>query len=226
MPRSAILLALVLASCGNLDDLTTLSIRVHSPSSSADSLRRFPPNTPLPERIQVRVYQSRAGDTDMLKEPVKHVDEAWDDLEEDPTTQKKYLLVTVRSNAEKDYTYVLQLASLVANPVEEGDLYIDECGTIGNIQAEKGAKVRLDLHTHLDDCSRLPCGHDGHCIGERYCLSFECQSAGACTTSADCPEGAYCNDQGACDSSCTATDSRCTNDYTCCGGICSIHCPN
>lgn len=219
-------LVLVLVSCGNPAGLTTLSIQVHSPSGPADSLRRFPPYTPLPERIQVQVYKSRAEDNDMLEDPLRNVDEAWDDLGEDPATRKKYLLVTVPSNAEKDYTYVLRLASLVANTAGSGDRYVDECGSIGNITAGIGAKVRLDIHTHLGDCSQLPCGHDGHCIGERYCLSFECQGDGACTTSADCPEGAYCNDLGACDSSCTAASSRCTGDYTCCGGICSIHCPS
>jgi hypothetical protein len=225
MAKVLVVLVFILASCGDPDDLTILSIQVHSPSGSADSLRRFPPNTPLPERIQVQVYKAFAEDQDMLKDPVRNVDEAWEDLEEDPTTQKKYLLVTVRSNAEKDYTYVLRLASLVANPVEAGDLYVDECGSIGNIKAEKGQKVRLDIHTHLGDCSQMPCGHDGHCIGERYCLSFECQASGACNTNADCPQGAYCNDQSACDSSCEPSNSRCTSDYLCCGGICSIHCP-
>ena len=214
-----------LAACGGQGDLATLSIQVHSPSGAGGSLRRFPPNTPLPDRIQVQVFKAFSDDDGMLKDKQAEVDEAWEDLQEDPNTQRKHLLITVPSNAEKDYTYVLRLASLIENAVEPGVLDVDECGTIGNIIAEKGAKVRLDIYTHLGDCSLLPCSHDGHCIGERYCLSFECQNARACATNNDCPEGAYCNDQSSCDSACIVGVARCTGDYRCCGGICSIHCP-
>jgi hypothetical protein len=110
--------------------------------------------------------------------------------------------------------------------VEPDVLYVDECGAVGNIVAEKGAKVRLVLDTHLGDCGDLLCSHEGHCIGDRYCLSFECQDGRACSTDDDCPQGAYCNDLGSCDSACDAASSRCTGDYPCCGGICSVHCPN
>ena len=200
--------------------MATLSIQVHSPSGPEGSLRRFPPNTPLPDRIQVQVFRAFSEDDDILKDKaVDDIDEAWEDLSEDPISQKKHLLITVPSNAEKDYTYVLRLASLI-------ETVVDECGTIGNIAAEKGKKVRLDIYTHLGDCSRLPCSHDGHCVGARYCLSFECHSGGTCVTNDDCPEGAYCNEQN-CDSDCTVGDSLCTGaDTSCCGGICSIHCPS
>jgi len=149
----------------------------------------------------------------------------WEDLPEDPASGKKYLLITVPSNADKDYTYVLHLASLVENAAEPDLLYVDECGVIGNIRAEKGAKVRLDMYTHLGDCSQLFCSHDGHCVGERYCLSFECKDGAACAVTDDCPEGAYCNESGFCGSQCTTEESRCTGIYNCCGGICSVHCP-
>ena len=173
------------------------------------------------------MFRAFADDVGILEEKaVDDIDEAWEDLQEDPDTQKKYLLVSVPSNANKDYTYVLRLASLVENLAEPGVLYVDECGTIGNIAAEKGAKVRLDIYTHLGDCSDLLCSHDGHCIGERYCLSFECQSGGACAVHDDCPEGAYCNDFGSCDSACSVEESRCTGIYACCAGICSVHCPS
>jgi len=225
MAKTAVLLVVLIASCGGQGDLATLSIQVHSPSGPEDSLRRFPPNTPLPDRLQVQVYRSFADDDGILEDrAVDDIDEAWEDLSEDPTSHKKHLLITVPSNAEKDYTYVLRLASLVENVAEPGVLDVDECGTIGNIVAEKGAKVRLDINTNLGDCG-LPCNHDGHCVGERYCLSFECQSGNTCTTSDNCPEGAYCDGQN-CDSGCSDTGSQCPVTHPCCGGICSIHCPS
>jgi len=220
MNKAAVLLFLFCASCSGGEDLASLSIQIHSPS-----LRRFPPNTPLPEEIQVQVFRAFPDDNGMLKDRVENIQERWEDLPEDPTTEKKYLLVTIPSNADKDYTYLLQLSSWVENAVEPVVLYVDECGAIGNIRAEKGAKVRLDMYTHPGDCAQLLCSHDGHCIGERYCLSFECQDGAACTVTDDCPEGAYCNEFGACDSRCTTDDSRCTGIHYCCGGICSIHCP-
>ena len=172
------------------------------------------------------MFRAFSDDDGMLEDEEAEIDEAWEDLQEDPITQKKYLLITVPSNTEKDYTYVLRLVSLIENAAESGVLDVDECGTIGNIVAEKGAKVRLDIYTHLGDCSRLPCSHDGHCVGGRYCLSFECHSSDTCTTNDECPEGAYCNDQSNCDSACIVGVARCTGDYYCCGGICSIHCPS
>lgn len=222
---ATVLLVMFCVSCGGGDDLASLSIRIHSPSGSGVSLRRFPPYTPLPEEIRVQVFRSFADDADILADKVEDIQKAWDELPEDPVTQKKYLLITVPSNENEDYSYVLHLASLVENEMLPGELYVDECGVIGNIKAEKGAKVRLDIYTHLGDCNQLFCSHDGHCIGERYCLSFECQDSAACTVPDDCPEGAYCNEFGNCDSRCTAEDSRCTGIYKCCGGICSVHCP-
>jgi len=219
-----LLLVLLLASCGP-GDLATLSIQVHSPADPTRSLRRFPPNTPLPDEIRVQVLRAFADDAAMLEDEAADVQVAWEDLEEDPSSGKKYLLITVPSNAGKDYSYVLRLASLVENAVEPGVLDVDECGVIGNIVAEKGSKVRLDIYTHLGDCSQLSCSHDGHCIGERYCLSFECKEGAACAVPDDCPEGAYCNEFGNCDSRCSADEPRCTGIYTCCAGICSIHCP-
>ena len=214
------LLFLLCVSCGGQEDLATLSIQVHSPS-----LRRFPPNTPLPDEIRVQVFRTYADDSDILEDRVVDIQEAWDSLSEDPTSGKKFLLITVPSNAKKDYAYLLHLASLVENVAEPGVLYVDECGVIGNIKAEKGAKVRLDIYTHLGDCSQLFCSHDGHCVGDRYCLSFECKDGATCAVHDDCPEGAYCNEFSHCDSRCTTDDSRCTGIYECCAGICSVHCP-
>jgi hypothetical protein len=227
MKRSlAVLLVLACVSCGDGDDLASLSIQIHSPSGPGGSLRRFPPNTPLPKEIRVQIFRSFADDSDLLADKAVDIQEVWEDLPEDPTSGKKYLLITVPSNAEKDYTYVLHLASLVENVVEPEVLYVDECGVIGDIRAEKGDKVRLDIYTHLGDCSELFCSHDGHCIGSRYCLSFECKDGAACMVPDDCPEGAYCNEFGFCDSLCTTEESRCTGVYRCCGGICSVHCPD
>lgn len=225
MNKAVVLLVLLCTGCGGGNDLASLAIQIHSPTGADRSLRRFPPNTPLPKEIRVQVFRSFPDDADILQDRAAEIQQPWEELPEDASSGKKYLLVTVPSNADKDYTYVLHLASLVENEVEPGVLYVDECGVIGNIRAEKGAKVRLDIYTHLGDCSQLFCSHDGHCVGERYCLSFECKDGAACTVTDDCPEGAYCNEFGACDSRCTTEESRCTGIYNCCGEICSVHCP-
>jgi hypothetical protein len=208
---------LALGACGQSDDLAYLALRVHSPAQPTGSLRRFPPYLPAPLDVHVQVFKS----SDLLGRPAADVDVAWDDLEIDPDSGSRYLLVGVTSNAGKNFSYVLKLESIVGDG--SGGLIVDECGVVGQITAEPGAKVALDISTHLEECSRLLCQHDTDCVGEsRYCLSFECQDRATCD---QCPPGANCDDFNWCASACEqATD--CEDGFGCCHGICSASCPD
>ena len=208
---------LAVYGCGPQADTAYLALRVHSPAPTAGQTRRFPPNLPAPLDVHVQVFKS----TDLLGTPAADVDVAWADLDVDPDSGSRYLLVGVTSNQGKDYSYLLKLESIVDDG--NGGLVVDECGVIGQIVAAPGQKLALDISTHLDACSRLLCQRDSDCVGEsRYCLSFECQDRASCD---QCPPGAYCDtgyDQ--CAGSCTQDDD-CTSDFGCCQGICSASCP-
>jgi hypothetical protein len=205
-----------IAACGAPDNRATLAIKVTSPTDGDDVLRRFPPNLPAPLNISVRVFRSDRLD----KAPIVDIDEAWNDLEIDPDSGSRFLLVKVPANKEKEHTYLLRLASIVEDGL--GGLEIDECGAIGRIVAAEGEKVRLPMSTHLGDCTPLLCQRDADCPGERrYCLSFECQDSQTCGM---CPAGAYCDGYGYCAGACE-TDAECEDDFRCCQGICSVHCP-
>jgi hypothetical protein len=165
-----------------------------------------------PDRIQVKILRS----DDILGKAVTDMDEAWADLEEDPTTQKKYLLVEVPANEGKGYTYLLRLTSIVASQP-------NECGAIGQIVAVKGAKKQLEIVTHPGDCDAILCQSDNDCPGEsQYCLSFECQDG---DVTCQCPAGAYCKNSEKCAADCTPQDNQCTDNFVCCYNICSAHCP-
>ncbi len=210
------LFALLAISCGRSDE-AYLALKVNSPSDQLDDLRRFPPNMPAPLNVRVEIFKS----TDLLGTAAYDLDQAWDDLESDPVSTKKYLLITIASNQDKDYSYLLRLSSIV----QDGPgLIVDECGVIGQIVAAKGDKVQLRMTTHLGACKILMCQKDQDCVGEnRYCLSFECQDRTPCPAE-ECPEGAYCNGFGHCAGACEI-DSECEDTFLCCQGMCSAHCP-
>ena len=215
MPFLAVFFSLI--ACGQDDDSAYLALKVISTPYEDGALRRFPPNLPEPLNISVRVYRS----DNLLGSPVVDINEAWEELEVDPESEKKYLLIPVKSNAGKNYNYLLRLASIVDD--NQGGLVIDECGVIGHIVASRGAKASLQLATHYGDCSKLICEKDGDCVGEnRYCLSFECQDRQAC---GNCPTGAYCDEFGWCAGSCDI-DEDCNDGFVCCQGMCSAHCPS
>ncbi|MBN2497182.1 MAG: hypothetical protein JXR96_21495 [Deltaproteobacteria bacterium] len=225
-----------LASGCEAEERAQLSIRIISPRAGDSDLRGFSDPEHPPEYIQIMVCRSSDTAT-----PIVNMDEAWDNLKED--SGKKYLLIDIPPNEEDGDPYILQLASKVS---VDGGFDVDECGTIGNILAARGAKVRLDVATHEEDCFWL-CSQDEHCAGGAYCLSFECYPQPQhtctvdedCTTGAicdggicdppciedtDCPTGAHC-DQGTCNAQCGMGLPECLGHFNCCAGICSQSCP-
>lgn len=214
MWRLVLLLALIVSwgagGCGP-GDRAWLALRVHAPDPAApDGVRRFPPFGE-PDRVRLQVFRS----DDVLGKPVVDLDRAWEEIEQtDEGT--RFLLVTVNSNEDKDYAYILRLASVV-------DEAVDECGALGQIKAAPGEKVPLDLHTHEGDCTQTLCQNDGDCIGERYCLAFECHPGTVCGL---CPPGAYCDAQSdQCSGACGSGATLCSHDYVCCGQVCAPACP-
>ena len=214
------LLALPGLSCGRSDD-AYLALKVNSPPDELNDIRRFPPNMPAPLNVRVEIFKST--DLDPNEKPTLDLDQAWDELESDPVSGNKYMLITIPANEDKDFEYLLRLSSIVDE--DQGALEVDECGVIGRIVAAKGAKVRLDMTTHLGACKILMCQKDTDCVGEdRYCLSFECQDRTAGCPTAECPDGAYCDGFGLCAGACTV-DTECEDSFSCCQGMCSAHCP-
>ncbi|MBW1808821.1 MAG: hypothetical protein JRJ19_05395 [Deltaproteobacteria bacterium] len=213
------LLALSGLSCGHSDD-AYLALKVNSPPDGLNDIRRFPPYMPSPLRVHVEIFKST--NLDPNEKPTLDLDQAWDELESDPVSGNKFMLITISANEDKDFEYLLRLSSIIEDGM--GGLIVDECGVIGQIVAAKGAKVRLDMTTHLGACKILWCQKDQDCVGEdRYCLSFECQGRTACPAE-DCPDGAYCDGFGFCAGACTA-DTECEDNFRCCQGMCSAHCP-
>ena len=202
-------------ACGQTDGFT-IAVRVTTVVNQTDALRRFPPNTPEPDRLQVKILRL----TGLNDQPLIDLDQAWTDLVEDPVTTRKYLLIDVPANAGKDDPYVLQLSSQVGET-------IDECGAVGPIVADRGQKVSVDVAPHPGDCQARLCAGDDDCAEGGFCLSFECREAIGCSLDSDCPSGASCQ-QDACGATCeidsdcpTSTDGQ---PFTCCIGFCAAAC--
>lgn len=224
---SSILVALSLltAGCGP-EDGTAIAIRVRMAPQATDGLRGFTPENP-PEWIHAAVVRSSAlaeegGDY----KPVAEVDEAWDDLETDPLTGRRLLLLGVKPNEGKADPYLLHVESQITDPL--GRRAVDACGVVGGIVTAKGEKKAVDLVAHLDLCGLL-CADDARCIGPRWCLAFECQDETSCGTDDDCPLGAWC-DTDRCTGRCGAGLPDCRGDpdngdmFECCEGICARSC--
>jgi len=205
-----VVIAEVASGCGP-DERAWLALRVHAGAPDGPGgTRRFPPYGE-PDRVRLQVFRS----DDVLGSPVAKLDRAWDQLEESDSGSK-YVLVTVASNRDREHAYILRLSSLVGDAV-------DECGAVGQIRAAPGEKVLLDLHTHQGDCMQTLCQNDDDCIGERYCLDFECHPGTACGS---CPSGAYCDTvSGQCAGACGSGATLCTFDHICCGEVCALSCP-
>ena len=210
-----IIALLGLAACGS-EDSATIAIQVISPSASNDvDLREFNEINP-PEKVLVLVHRS-SGVTDA---PVVDIGENWSDLNRDPGTGNPYMLIDVPPNTGEADPYILRLASLVT---QEDSQVVDECGIIGNIVADRGAKLRLIITTHLGNCSWI-CATDEDCVGDRYCQSFECQDSIYCSSDLDCPAGAHCSAENMCSAICGGDHPDCSLPFVCCRNICSRSC--
>jgi hypothetical protein len=218
-----IALAVLVFSCGSEDPGVQLSIRIHSGESSPSSLREYNPLDP-PEQIFVRIYRS----LDLAGVPVKDISSAWSDLPIDSKEGKKFLLVNVPTNENKNDPYVLRLWGSI---LENNEPKVDFCGVVGNILAVGGEKksyhVPVDIYLHAGDCN-APCSKDLDCENSGYCLSFECQEKKSCTfpSTLGCPDGTYCNENNECSAFCYP-QFGCTYPaiYCCSGSSCSRCCP-
>ena len=203
----------LLCACGR-EDLAYMGIKISSPEQAA--LRRFPPGTPEPLFVNLRVFRSDA----LLGSWVTNLDLAWTELVPDQETRKRTVQVAVPPNAEKTYDYLLRVSSVI----DDGNngLVADECAVAGFLKVAAGEKKQLNVSAHTGGCSPLLCQSASDCIGQRYCLAFECYDQQEC---GKCPAGAGCDADGHCSGDCL-DDSWCTAAYRCCRGICSPHCPD
>ena len=211
----AILLLLGLTACGG-EEPATLTLKVNSASSvDSDDLREFNDVNP-PEKVLVLVARS----SDVTGSPMADVSERWIELARDSNSGRPYLLVDVPPNAGQADPYILRLASVVT----EGDTeVVHECGVIGNIVADRGAKLRLEITTHDGNCNWI-CASDEDCVGDRYCQSFECQNGIYCLSDLDCPAGGHCSEDNQCSARCGDALPDCPLGFVCCQYICSQSC--
>lgn len=206
-----------ISTCGSEDENAALVIRVRSAANMSDALRAFNPANP-PERVALYVLRSSnpSGDS------VARVEVAWNELEKDPLTGRRFILVSVPANKGRDDPYLLRLGSIVKNPNTQ-EFEADACGAVGQIVAAPGAKVLVEIVAHAGPCQAL-CSRDSDCPNDHYCASFECWDQTQCAIDDDCtPAGAYCFDE-TCRATCSSTDDPCLNPAFCCGEICSVHC--
>jgi hypothetical protein len=204
-------LPFILTCCASAD-LAFLAVKVQR-----TELRRFPPGEPPPLYVNVRVLRSDR----LLGSPVVNRDLAWEELQPDPQTGKRWLEIAVPANQDKDFDYLLRLSSVIATT--EGGLWPDECGVAAYLKAAAGEQVPVEVVVHPGECSRLLCQRRSDCIGEqRFCLSFECYDWQLCGR---CPEGAGCDSLGFCTGEC-ASDTDCTASLRCCRGTCARNCPD
>lgn len=225
LPAILVTLTLLPAGCGS-QDTTAIAIRVRMAPDTQDGLRGFTPENP-PEWIHAAV--ARASDLAVeggAYKPVAEVDEAWDDLQTDPLTGRRLLLLGVKPNEGQADPYLLQVESQVTDPL--GRRAVDACGVVGGIVTAKGEKKAVDLVAHLDLCGLL-CADDTRCVGPRWCLGFECQDEQTCAADDDCPLGAWC-DADRCTGRCGDGLPECRGDpdngdvFVCCEGICARSC--
>lgn len=219
----ALLLSAAAAACGPADS-TAIAVRVRMIEAGSGALRGFTPDNP-PQWVRAEVVRASALDSAGADyKPAAAVESAWDALERDPLTERRFLLLDVKPNAGDADPYLLQVASLVEDEV--GRPTVDACGVTGGIVTEKGEKKRVDLYAHLGDCGML-CADDARCVGPRWCLGFECQAEQACSDDGDCPAGAYC-DGTSCSGLCGGERPDCRDPqgagWTCCDGVCALGC--
>lgn len=201
--------------CGG-GDTSWLALRIH-PADQATAWRRFPPASPEPLFVNVRVFRS----DDPLGSPVANQDAEWAGMEKDPDSGQRFMRVAVPANDQREYEYLVRVSSVIDDG--SGGALVDECGVAAHVVAPAGMQVPVELVTHLGDCSPLLCQVRADCVGvARYCLSFECYDGSIC---GQCPAGAGCDAAGKCSGDCGADDD-CTNGFGCCRGTCSSHCPD
>ena len=204
---------LALAGCGS-GDTSWLALQIHSAAGRA-SARRFPPNSPEPLWVNVRVFRS----DDLLGPAVANEDAEWATMETDPDSGQRLMRVAVPANQERNYEYLVRVSSVVDDG--SGGALVDECGVTAHVVAPAGLQVPVELVTHPGDCSPLLCQVRSDCVGlKRYCLSFECYDETIC---GQCPAGAGCDLAGNCSGDCQ-TEDDCTDGFGCCRGTCSSHC--
>lgn len=214
-----LLLSILAAACGS-DQMASLSVRIVHLEQDESGLRAFDLNNP-PDRVLAQVIRSSSLNQEGgVLSTVSKVDEAWDDLERDPVTDRRLLLLSVPPNAGKADPYLLYVASLVSD--ELGRLVEDECGVLGGIETERGEKKAVELVTDLGPC-QMVCASDLRCVGPRWCLNFECQDETVCLDHSQCPTGARC-DVGVCTGVCGTDTPPCRDEYVCCYGVCASNC--
>lgn len=208
------LLVVALCACGEGEDLAYLGVKISA--TGEGTARRFPPGTPEPLFVNLRVYRS----DDLLGAAVMNLDAAWADLVPDEETGKRTMKAAVPANADKPFDYLLRVSSVVDDG--SGGLVIDECGVGGFLEVAAGEQRQVKVSTHAGSCSPLLCQSRANCLGQRYCLAFECYDRQECGL---CPAGAGCDAESLCSGDCI-DDSQCTSGFRCCRGICSPHCPD
>jgi hypothetical protein len=217
--------AVLLPACGP-DDGASIAVRIRMAPVETDGLRGFTPENP-PEWVYAAVVRT----SDLAEEggafkAVAEMDEAWDEMETDPLTGRRLMLLNVKPNAGKADPYLLQVESQVTDPL--GRRVVDACGVVGGIQTTKGEKKAVDLVAHTESCG-LVCADDARCVGPRWCLGFECQDEKSCASDDVCPMGAWC-DTDRCTGRCGDGLPDCRSDqetgevFVCCQGICARSC--
>jgi hypothetical protein len=213
--------ALVGVGCGP-DQSTQIAIRIHMAAPADRQLRGFTPDNP-PVWVAAEVVRSSELSIEAgTYQPEASVQPAWADMETDPVTGRRYLLLDVAPNAGQADPYLLRVASLVPDGLDQP--VPDACGVVGGIETSTGEKKSVDLVAHTGDCQMI-CANDLRCVGPRYCLGFECQAplAQDCTADADCPNGAWC-DGTSCSGRCGDLLPDCRSGYRCCAGVCAPSC--
>ncbi len=225
-PLAAICLsaAFVTAACSPVES-ASIAIRVTMDDDWAGPIRGFSQDDP-PEWVRALVVRSSEINTMGCEEPhcdydtVASVEPAWNEMEKDQVTDRRFLLLDVPPNAGEGDPYLLQVASVVSDDSE--NRYVDACGVIGGIELTRGEKKAVDLFAHEDDCTML-CADDMRCTANRWCLGFECQLEQECASDDECPEGARCYEYS-CTGLCGTDSPECRNEFVCCAGVCAKSC--